>query len=63
MMLRPCPICRNPVDLLTSPWRPFCSERCKTRDLGAWASEDYRLAQEPEAESGEGWTDEGPRAD
>jgi len=20
-------------------WRPFCSERCKLIDLGAWASE------------------------
>lgn len=62
-MLRPCPICRKPVDLMTSPWRPFCSERCKTRDLGAWATEDYRLAQAPEAESGEGWTEESPQAD
>lgn len=62
-MLRPCPICRKPVDLMTSPWRPFCSERCKTRDLGAWATEDYRIAQAPEVESGEGWTEEGPRAD
>jgi uncharacterized protein len=24
-------------------WRPFCSERCKTIDLGAWASEKYRV--------------------
>jgi endogenous inhibitor of DNA gyrase (YacG/DUF329 family) len=24
-------------------WRPFCSERCKMIDLGAWASEAYRL--------------------
>jgi endogenous inhibitor of DNA gyrase (YacG/DUF329 family) len=22
----------------SSPWRPFCSERCKLIDLGAWAS-------------------------
>ncbi|MCW5627007.1 MAG: DNA gyrase inhibitor YacG [Burkholderiales bacterium] len=27
----------------TNPWRPFCSERCKTIDLGAWASEAYRI--------------------
>jgi len=25
-------------------WRPFCSERCKMIDLGAWAAEDYRIA-------------------
>lgn len=23
--------------------RPFCSERCKTIDLGAWADEAYRV--------------------
>ena len=24
-------------------WRPFCSERCRSLDLGAWASERYRV--------------------
>jgi endogenous inhibitor of DNA gyrase (YacG/DUF329 family) len=24
-------------------WRPFCSERCKLHDLGAWASERFRV--------------------
>jgi uncharacterized protein len=24
-------------------WRPFCSERCSSIDLGAWASEAYRV--------------------
>jgi endogenous inhibitor of DNA gyrase (YacG/DUF329 family) len=24
-------------------WRPFCSERCKHLDLGAWASESFRV--------------------
>lgn len=37
-----------------SAWRPFCSERCKMIDLGAWATERYRLPvvednDEPEA--------------
>lgn len=27
----------------TNPYRPFCSERCKMIDLGAWASESYRV--------------------
>ena len=27
-----------------NPWRPFCSERCKQIDLGAGASESYRIA-------------------
>ncbi|MGQ5522428.1 DNA gyrase inhibitor YacG [Chitinimonas sp. PSY-7] len=26
-----------------NPWRPFCTERCKQRDLGAWASDSYRI--------------------
>lgn len=28
-------------------WRPFCSERCSGIDLGAWASDAYRVASEP----------------
>jgi endogenous inhibitor of DNA gyrase (YacG/DUF329 family) len=24
-------------------YRPFCSERCKMIDLGAWANESYRV--------------------
>jgi endogenous inhibitor of DNA gyrase (YacG/DUF329 family) len=30
---------------MENPWRPFCSERCQTIDLGNWASEEYRLSQ------------------
>jgi len=26
-----------------NPFRPFCSERCKMLDLGAWAKEEYRI--------------------
>lgn len=28
-------------------FRPFCSERCKQIDLGAWASESYRVPASP----------------
>ncbi len=32
----------------SNPYRPFCSERCRLIDLGAWASESYRVpAAEP----------------
>jgi uncharacterized protein len=31
-----------------SPFRPFCSERCKLTDLGAWASDAYRVAAQEE---------------
>lgn len=26
---------------------PFCSERCRLMDLGAWASQKYRIAGSP----------------
>ena len=55
-----CPTCGKSVEWTTrNAWRPFCSERCKTIDLGAWASEKYRVPviedkDEPEsAEPGE----------
>ena len=43
-----CPRCARPVPWTPeSKFRPFCSERCKTTDLGAWASEQYRVAGAP----------------
>ena len=39
-----CPQCGARVEWTpANPWRPFCSERCKLIDLGAWASESYRV--------------------
>lgn len=39
-----CPTCGSPVAWNeTFPLRPFCSERCKMIDLGAWATESYRI--------------------
>ena len=49
-----CPQCGAIVEWSpASRWRPFCSERCKTLDLGAWASEAYRIpaAETPESEA------------
>ncbi len=44
----PCPTCRQPSPFTpANRWRPFCSERCRGMDLGAWASEDYRVAAAP----------------
>jgi endogenous inhibitor of DNA gyrase (YacG/DUF329 family) len=31
----------------TNPYRPFCSERCKLMDLGAWASDQYAIPGTP----------------
>jgi hypothetical protein len=39
-----CPTCGARVPWTPeSRFRPFCSERCKTIDLGAWANESYRI--------------------
>lgn len=39
-----CPQCGGDSEWSpANPWRPFCSERCKTIDLGAWADESYRV--------------------
>lgn len=43
-----CPACQGPS--LFAPenrWRPFCSERCRNRDLGAWADEQFRIPAKP----------------
>lgn len=45
--LVPCPTCRTPSPWTKyNPWKPFCSERCKLIDLGAWANEEYQIASE-----------------
>ena len=38
-----CPTCKKKTEWKDNPYRPFCSERCKLIDLGAWASEGYRI--------------------
>ncbi len=43
----PCPNCRQPALYnADNPWRPFCSQRCRSADLGAWASERFRVPAE-----------------
>ncbi len=40
-----CPACGgDSLFALGNPWRPFCSQRCKQVDFGAWASEEFRVA-------------------
>ncbi len=46
-----CPTCRKLV-LRKDPEFPFCSERCRTIDLGKWASGGYVISSpisDPEA--------------
>ena len=50
----PCPACGEPALFApANPWRPFCSERCRNVDLGAWASERYRVAAAPAEDEGD----------
>ena len=39
-----CPICQKEV-AITDPEMPFCSERCRTIDLGNWAMEKYVISE------------------
>ena len=56
-----CPACGKATAFAASNrWRPFCSERCRTTDLGAWATESYRIAAEPGEEDAGNSTDEPP---
>lgn len=51
-----CPSCQgDSIYNSSNPYRPFCSERCKQADLGAWASESFRVPTEaPPDEQGFG---------
>ena len=39
-----CPICKQPVDSEVTAEFPFCSARCRERDLGNWAMGKYKIA-------------------
>ncbi|HVF56573.1 MAG TPA: DNA gyrase inhibitor YacG [Pyrinomonadaceae bacterium] len=41
-----CPNCGKPAEWKDNPSRPFCSERCKLIDFGAWANEEYAVPAE-----------------
>jgi uncharacterized protein len=38
-----CPTCQRDLDWESAPFRPFCSERCRLIDLGAWLSEQRAI--------------------
>jgi len=38
-----CPICKKPVEATAEDF-PFCSDRCRTIDLGNWASGEYKIS-------------------
>lgn len=41
-----CPQCGREKEYNGNEFRPFCSERCKLLDFGAWADEEYNLPSE-----------------
>ncbi len=40
-----CPVCKEKEVALGDPEFPFCGERCRIIDLGAWASEKYVISE------------------
>jgi len=43
-----CPTCGKEVRWVAEEtWRPFCSERCRLIDLGAWADGSHAIPGEP----------------
>ncbi len=41
-----CPTCAAETEIPDdAPFRPFCSQRCKMADLGAWLDEAYRISR------------------
>lgn len=41
-----CPNCGKGTEYQGNEFRPFCSERCKLLDFGAWADEQYTMPVE-----------------
>ena len=41
-----CPMCDKLCEWEGNQWRPFCSERCRLIDLGAWIDGDYTVGCE-----------------
>lgn len=47
-LLVKCPACGTEVPWGDeSPWRPFCSKRCKDADFLGWAEGDYSIPAAP----------------
>jgi len=44
VLLVKCPICKTLVER-ENDYFPFCSDRCKTNDLGNWASGAYAIPE------------------
>ena len=58
-----CPTCKRDVEWEQARFRPFCSERCRLIDLGAWFSGQHAIPGEPDPQPADsraqGETEEG----
>ena len=51
-MKNKCPVCHKTINIPPSRQRkeskffPFCSQRCKLIDLGAWLDSEYKITSE-----------------
>ena len=41
-----CPQCGKETEFTGNEFRPFCSERCKLLDFGAWVDGEYAVPVE-----------------
>jgi hypothetical protein len=48
-----CPICKREIPAAAAAPRPFCSDRCRTVDLGSWLDGRYRIGSPVEEEEDE----------
>ena len=48
-----CPTCGKEFESDQSNAKPFCSDRCRTIDLGRWLDESYGLPSVPDPEADE----------
>lgn len=59
-----CPTCHRELDWDAAPFRPFCSERCRLIDLGAWFSEQRAIpGDNPPAQNAPDAEDRPPKGD
>ncbi len=58
-----CPTCKSEFDPALTAAMPFCSERCRSIDLGRWLDERNSLPHVPDPEDDEtpedDWESEG----
>lgn len=51
-----CPSCGRPIEWTAAfPFRPFCSERCRLMDLGAWIRGERAIPGESVSDLDTAW--------